>query len=63
MLSKDLSKITSKLPFFTAIHVLLEFYEKGRMNKKTALAKLDVLEKTGRYNAQILADARERIKE
>ncbi len=49
--------------FFTAIHVLLELYEKGRMNKKTALAKLDVLEKIGRYNAQILSDARERIKE
>ncbi len=51
------------VPFFTAIHVLLELYEKGRMNKQTALAKLDVLEKIGRYNAQILADARERIKE
>ena len=51
------------VPFFTAIHVLLELYEKGRMNKKTALAKLDVLGKIGRYNVQILADARERIKE
>lgn len=51
------------VPFFTAIHVLLELYEKGRINKKTALAKLDVLEKIGRYNAQILADAHERIKE
>jgi len=51
------------IPFFTAIHVLLELYEKGRINKKTALAKLDVLEKIGRYNVQILADVRERIKE
>jgi len=51
------------VPFFTAIHVLLELYAKGRMNKKIALAKLDLLEKFGRYNAQILSDARERIEE
>lgn len=50
-----------RVPFFTAIHVLLELHEKGRMNKKMALVKLDTLQKIGRYSVQILADARERI--
>lgn len=51
------------IPFFTAIHVLLELYEKGRMDEKVALVKLDVLQKVGRYSVQILADARKRIRE
>ncbi len=49
------------VPFFTSIHVLLELYDKGHLNEKTALVKLDNLQKIGRYNVQILADARERI--
>lgn len=49
--------------FFTAIHVLLELHEKGRINGKAALAKLDTLQMVGRYSAQILEDARKRIKE
>ena len=52
-----------RVPFFTAIHVLLELHEKGRINGKTALAKLDTLQKVGRYSVQILEDARQRIKE
>lgn len=57
------------VPFFTAIHlllelhVLLELHEKGRMNGKAALVKLDMLQKVGRYSVQILQDARKRIKE
>lgn len=54
------AKIMS-IPFFTAIHVLIELYKKGRMDRKTALAKLETLQRVGRYSAQILADARERI--
>jgi predicted nucleic acid-binding protein len=51
-----------RIPFFTAVHVLLELHEKGRINGKAALAKLDTLQKVGRYSAQILEDARKRIK-
>lgn len=51
------------IPFFTAIHVLLELHGKGRMDEKTALVKLDILQKVGRYSIQILEDARKRIRE
>jgi len=51
------------IPFFTAIHVLLELHEKGRMDDKAALVKLDILQKAGRYSIQILEDARKRIRE
>lgn len=50
------------IPFFTAIHVLLELYEKRRISQEAALAKLDRLQKVGRYSVQILEDARKRIK-
>jgi predicted nucleic acid-binding protein len=49
------------VPFFTAIHVLLELYQKDRISREAALARLDTLQKVGRYNAQILEDARKRI--
>ncbi|MBI2359701.1 MAG: hypothetical protein HYV04_12510 [Deltaproteobacteria bacterium] len=51
------------IPFFTAIHVLSELHEKGRMDEKAALVKLDILQKVGRYSIQILEDARKRIRE
>lgn len=51
------------IPFFTAIHVLLELYEKGRMDEKAALVKSDILQKVGRYSIQILEAARKRIRE
>ncbi|MBI4669850.1 MAG: hypothetical protein HY747_11855 [Elusimicrobia bacterium] len=47
--------------FFTAIHVLVELSRKGRLQEPVALAKLEQLELLGRYNPQILRDARERI--
>lgn len=50
------------VPFFTAVHVLLELYEKRRINQEAALAKLERLQKVGRYSTQILEDARKRIK-
>ena len=50
------------VPFFTAVHVLLELYEKRRINQQAALTKLERLQKVGRYSAQILEDARKRIK-
>lgn len=51
------------IPFFTALHVLLALNEKGRIGRKVALAKLDILQKVGRYSVPILEDARERIRE
>lgn len=50
------------VPFFTAIHVLLELHEKGRINQEVALTKLDMLQRVGRYGARILEEARRRIK-
>ena len=35
------------VPFFTAVHVLLELYEKRRINEQAALAKLEKLQKSG----------------
>ncbi len=52
-----------RVAFFTAVHVLLELHERGRINGKVAAAKLDTLQKVGRYSAQIWEDARKRIKE
>jgi len=49
------------LPFLTAIHVVVELCEKGRLDKQTALAKLERLQQIGRYGVQILEDARKRI--
>ena len=51
------------IPFFTAIHVLAELHEKGRIEEKAALVKLDMLQQVGRYSIQILEDARKRIRE
>ena len=49
------------ISFFTAIHVLTQLFENKRIEKKAALVKLDRLSKIGRYNVQIMEDARERI--
>lgn len=49
------------VPFVTAIHVLVELREKGRIDTDTALAKLERLQQVGRYSVQILEDARKRI--
>ncbi|MBI4179574.1 hypothetical protein HY522_09160 [bacterium] len=50
------------VPFFTAIHVLIALCEKGRIRRNEALAKLDKLEKIGRYSVRILEDAREKLR-
>lgn len=46
------------IPFLTAARFLVEFYDRGRIDQKTALAKLDTLAKVGRYDARILEDVR-----
>lgn len=49
------------VPFFTAIHVLVELHARGRLDRERALSKLDVLARLGRYNSRILDDARAKI--
>ena len=49
------------VPFVTAIHILTGFYEQGHIDSQSALAKLEALEKWGRYHARIIEDARARI--
>tara|TARA_Y100000310_G_scaffold312550_1_gene359961 strand:- start:1098 stop:1595 length:498 start_codon:yes stop_codon:yes gene_type:complete len=49
------------IEFTTAIHFLIRFYEKGILNKKIAMEKLKMLEKYGRYDYDIIKDAKNRI--
>jgi predicted nucleic acid-binding protein len=49
------------IPFLTAMHVLVELHEKGRLNKQTALAKLERLQQVGRYSVHILENAHKSI--
>ncbi len=51
------------VPFITAMYVLRELAVKGRLNRKTALAKLEILQRVGRYNVQILGEARQCIEQ
>jgi predicted nucleic acid-binding protein len=48
--------------FTTAIHFLIGTYENGILSKDMALAKLEKLEKYGRYSSRIIDDASRRIK-
>lgn len=50
------------VPFLTAVHVLVELRERGRLSTESALAKLETLARIGRYNARILEDARGKIR-
>lgn len=47
--------------FATAIHFLINFYEKRLLDKHIALEKLKILEKYGRYNYDIIKDAKRAI--
>ncbi|MDP3765677.1 MAG: hypothetical protein Q8R04_04125 [Nanoarchaeota archaeon] len=49
------------IKFTTAIHFLIQFYENGLLDKKIALEKLKSLEKYGRYNYDIIKDAKNKI--
>lgn len=46
------------IKFATAIHFLINFYEKGLLDREMAMEKLKVLEKYGRYNYDIIKDAK-----
>lgn len=47
--------------FVTAIHILIELHGQGIINSESAMAKLESLNICGRYNVQIIEDARLRI--
>jgi predicted nucleic acid-binding protein len=51
-----------KLPFTTAINILVRMREKGLIEKEGALIKLEDLERFGRYKSRIVADARLRLR-
>ena len=50
------------VPFVTAMHVLVEFCERGIIDEQSAMAKLDSLQMAGRYHIQIVEDARASIR-
>jgi len=52
-----------KLPFVTAINILIRMREKVFIEKDAALIRLDALERFGRYTSGIVADARSRLEE
>ncbi len=49
------------IKFTTAIHFLVRFYEKGLLDRNIALEKLKTLEKYGRYDYDIIKDAKNKI--
>ena len=50
-----------RIPFTTAINILIRMRQKGLLERDEALLKLEMLQKYGRYKAQILKDARFRL--
>ena len=44
--------------FITAIHCLIHLVEERKLDRKIALVKLKNLEKCGRYNSEIIKDAK-----
>lgn len=49
--------------FMTAIHFLISAFERGAITEELALAKLEKLEKYGRYHRAIIENARIRLEE
>lgn len=49
------------IKFATAIHFLIQFCENGLLGKEIALEKLKLLEKYGRYDYEIIKDAKKKI--
>lgn len=50
-----------KIPFITAVGILVRMYEKGLLEKKEAQLKLEALRKYGRYKKEIIEDAKSRL--
>ena len=49
------------IKFMTALHFLINFYKKGFLDKNIALEKLKDLERFGRYDYNIIKNARSKI--
>lgn len=52
-----------KIPFTTALDILVGMYEKGVLETQEARAKLEALQKYGRYKREIIEDAKSRLEE
>lgn len=50
-----------KIPYTTAIGILLRLHRRGLLEKDEAHLKLDALERYGRYKREILLDARSKL--
>ena len=50
-----------KIPFVTALDILVGMYDKGLLEKLEAHAKLEALRKYGRYKREIIEDAKSRL--
>ena len=50
------------VPFLTALHVVMALYQQGRLDRRVASAKLDALQRWGRYALPILEVAREQLR-
>jgi len=52
-----------RLPFTSAVAVLVGMCEKGAVDQQNALRKLEVLERAGRYKKSMIVAARSRLEE
>jgi predicted nucleic acid-binding protein len=50
-----------KIPYTTAIDILIRMYQKELLDKNEAQLKLNVLERYGRYKREIILDAKSRL--
>jgi len=50
-----------KLPFTSAPAILVRMYERGALDRESALRKLEILEREGRYKKSIIAAMRSRL--
>lgn len=50
-----------RIPFTTAIDILIRMRERGLLAQEEALTKLDILAHYGRYTAGMVKDAREKL--
>ena len=50
-----------KIPFTTAVDILVRMHEKGLLDQKEAQLRLEALRKYGRYKRDIIEDAKSRL--
>ncbi|HXB69748.1 MAG TPA: hypothetical protein VNY05_15965 [Candidatus Acidoferrales bacterium] len=52
-----------RMPFTSAVAILVRMHEKGAIDQQSALLKLGILERAGRYKKSIIGAARLRLEE